>query len=152
MQGSNITFRQPGQSIVSSSNYVTNDPLSKTSVSKPVITNADDYSKYFKTTKTTTTSLNQTGIPYTTNINLNNYGINIPQGKTTTTTTTTKTTGIPVTSSAVTQNYTLPANYAANKVTTTKVTKTYVGPTQTSSYNYSYNIPATTTTTTTVRK
>ena len=152
LQGSNITFRQPGQSIVSSSNYVTNDPLSKTSVSKPVITNADDYSKYFKTTKTTTTSLNQTGIPYTTNINLNNYGINIPQGKTTTTTTTTKTTGIPVASSAVTQNYTLPANYAANKVTTTKVTKTYVGPTQTSSYNYSYNIPATTTTTTTVRK
>ena len=152
LQGSNITFRQPGQSVVSSSNYVTNDPLSKTSVSKPVITNADDYSKYFKTTKTTTTSLNQTGIPYTTNINLNNYGINIPQGKTTTTTTTTKTTGIPVASSAVTQNYTLPANYAANKVTTTKVTKTYVGPTQTSSYNYSYNIPATTTTTTTVRK
>ena len=152
LQGSNITFRQPGQSIVSSSNYVTNDPLSKTSVSKPVITNADDYSKYFKTTKTTTTSLNQTGIPYTTNINLNNYGINIPQGKTTTTTTTTKTTGIPVASSAVTQNYTLPANYAANKVTTTKVTKTYVGPTQTSSYNYGYNIPATTTTTTTVRK
>ena len=152
LQGSNITFRQPGQSVVSSSNYVTNDPLSKTSVSKPVITNADDYSKYFKTTKTTTTSLNQTGIPYTTNINLNNYGINIPQGKTTTTTTTTKTTGIPVASSAVTQNYTLPANYAANKVTTSKVTKTYVGPTQTSSYNYSYNIPATTTTTTTVRK
>ena len=152
LQGSNITFRQPGQSVVSSSNYAINDPLSKTSVSKPVITNADDYSKYFKTTKTTTTSLNQTGIPYTTNINLNNYGINIPQGKTTTTTTTTKTTGIPVASSAVTQNYTLPANYAANKVTTTKVTKTYVGPTQTSSYNYSYNIPATTTTTTTVRK
>jgi len=152
LQGSNITFRQPGQSVVSSSNYAINDPLSKTSVSKPVITNADDYSKYFKTTKTTTTSLNQTGIPYTTNINLNNYGINIPQGKTTTTTTTTKTTGIPITSSAVTQNYTLPANYAANKVTTTKVTKTYVGPTQTSSYNYSYNIPATTTTTTTVRK
>ena len=151
LQGSNITFRQPGQSVVSSSNYAINDPLSKTSVSKPVITNADDYSKYFKTTKTTTTSLNQTGIPYTTNINLNNYGINIPQGKTTTTTTT-KTTGIPVASSAVTQNYTLPANYAANKVTTTKVTKTYVGPTQTSSYNYSYNIPATTTTTTTVRK
>ena len=54
--------------------------------------------------------------------------------------------------SGVTQNYTLPANYAANKVTTTKVTKTYVGPTQTSSYNYSYNIPGTTTTTTTVRK
>ena len=152
LQGSNITFRQPGQSVVSSSNYAINDPLSKTSVSKPVITNADDYSKYFKTTKTTTTSLNQTGIPYTTNINLNNYGINIPQGKTTTTTTTTKTTGIPVASSSVTQNYTLPANYAANKVTTTKVTKTYVGPTQTSSYNYSYNIPATTTTTTTVRK
>ena len=39
-----------------------------------------------------------------------------------------------------------------HKLTTTKVTKTYVGPTQTSSYNYSYNIPATTTTTTTVRK
>ena len=80
---------------------------------------------------------------------MNNYGINIPQGKTTTTTTMYKTSGIPVTT---TQSYNLPANYAANKVTTTKVTKTYVGPTtQTSSYNYSYNIP-TTTTTTTVRK
>ena len=152
LQGSNITFRQPGQSIVSSSNLAANDPFSKTSGSQPAITNNDDYSKYFQTTKTTTTSFNQTGVPYTTNVNLNNYGINIPQGKTTTTTTTTKTTGIPVATSGVTQNYTLPTNYAANKVTTTKVTKTYVGPTQTSSYNYSYNIPGTTTTTTTVRK
>ena len=152
LQGSNITFRQPGQSIVSSSNLAANDPFSKTSGSQPAITNNDDYSKYFQTTKTTTTSFNQTGVPYTTNVNLNNYGINIPQGKTTTTTTTTKTTGIPVATSGVTQNYTLPINYAANKVTTTKVTKTYVGPTQTSSYNYSYNIPGTTTTATTVRK
>ena len=152
LQGSNITFRQPGQSIVSSSNLAANDPFSKASGSQPAITNNDDYSKYFQTTKTTTTSFNQTGVPYTTNVNLNNYGINIPQGKTTTTTTTTKTTGIPVATSGVTQNYTLPTNYAANKVTTTKVTKTYVGPTQTSSYNYSYNIPGTTTTTTTVRK
>ena len=152
LQGSNITFRQPGQSIVSSSNLAANDPFSKTSGSQPAITNNDDYSKYFQTTKTTTTSFNQTGVPYTTNVNLNNYGINIPQGKTTTTTTTTKTTGIPVATSGVTQNYTLPTNYAANKVTTTKVTKTYVGPTQTSSYNYSYNIPGTTTTTTTVMK
>ena len=152
LQGSNITFRQPGQSIVSLSNLAVNDPFSKTSGSQPAITNNDDYSKYFQTTKTTTTSFNQTGVPYTTNVNLNNYGINIPQGKTTTTTTTTKTTGIPVATSGVTQNYTLPTNYAANKVTTTKVTKTYVGPTQTSSYNYSYNIPGTTTTTTTVRK
>ena len=152
LQGSNITFRQPGQSIVSSSNYAANENFSKTSGSQQVISNNDDYSKYFKTTKTTTTSFNQTGVPYTTNVNLNNYGINIPQGKTTTTTTTTKTTGIPVATSGVTQNYTLPTNYAANKVTTTKVTKTYVGPTQTSSYNYSYNIPGTTTTTTTVRK
>ena len=152
LQGSNITFRQPGQSIVSSSNLAANDPFSKTSGSQPAITNNDDYSKYFQTTKTTTTSFNQTGVPYTTNVNLNNYGINIPQGKTTTTSTTTKTTGIPVATSGITQNYTLPTNYAANKVTTTKVTKTYVGPTQTSSYNYSYNIPGTTTTTTTVRK
>ena len=152
LQGSNITFRQPGQSIVSSSNLAANDPFSKTSGSQPAITNNDDYSKYFQTTKTTTTSFNQTGVPYTTNVNLNNYGINIPQGKTTTTTTTTKTTGIPVATSGITQNYTLPTNYAANKVTTTKVTKTYVGPTQTSSYNYSYNIPGTTTTATTVRK
>ena len=152
LQGSNITFRQPGQSIVSSSNLPANDPFSKTSGSQPAITNNDDYSKYFQTTKTTTTSFNQTGVPYTTNVNLNNYGINIPQGKTTTTTTTTKTTGIPVATSGIIQNYTLPTNYAANKVTTTKVTKTYVGPTQTSSYNYNYNIPGTTTTTTTVRK
>ena len=149
LQGSNITFKQPGQSIVSSTNY-----QATPSTSTPLVSN-QDYSKYFQTNKTTTTTttLNQSGIPIQKNINsnynLNNYGINIPQGKTTTTTTMYKTSGIPVTT---TQSYNLPANYAANKVTTTKVTKTYVGPTtQTSSYNYSYNIP-TTTTTTTVRK
>ena len=149
LQGSNITFKQPGQSIVSSTNY-----QATPSASTPLVSN-QDYSKYFQTNKTTTTTttLNQSGIPIQKNINsnynLNNYGINIPQGKTTTTTTMYKTSGIPVTT---TQSYNLPANYAANKVTTTKVTKTYVGPTtQTSSYNYSYNIP-TTTTTTTVRK
>ena len=149
LQGSNITFKQPGQSIVSSTNY-----QATPSTSTPLVSN-QDYSKYFQTNKTTTTTttLNQSGIPIQKNINsnynLNNYGINIPQGKTTTTTTMYKTSGIPMTT---TQSYNLPANYAANKVTTTKVTKTYVGPTtQTSSYNYSYNIP-TTTTTTTVRK
>ena len=149
LQGSNITFKQPGQSIVSSTNY-----QATPSTSTPLVSN-QDYSKYFQTNKTTTTTttFNQSGIPVQKNINsnynLNNYGINIPQGKTTTTTTMYKTSGIPVTT---TQSYNLPANYAANKVTTTKVTKTYVGPTtQTSSYNYSYNIP-TTTTTTTVRK
>ena len=151
LQGSNIAFKQQGQTSVSSANYGTNNDLGITSASTPIITN-DNYGKYFKTTKTTTTSLNQTGIPYSTNVNLNNYGINIPQGKTTTTTTTTKTSGIPISSSSVTQNYTLPANYAANKVTSSKVTKTYVGPTQTSSYNYSYNIPTITPTTTTVKK
>ena len=151
LQGSNIAFKQQGQTSVSSANYGTNNDLGITSASTPIITN-DNYGKYFKTTKTTTTSLNQTGIPYSTNVNLNNYGINIPQGKTTTATTTTKTSGIPISSSSVTQNYTLPANYAANKVTSSKVTKTYVGPTQTSSYNYSYNIPTITPTTTTVKK
>ena len=151
LQGSNIAFKQQGQTSVSSANYGTNNDLGITSASTPIITN-DNYGKYFKTTKTTTTSLNQTRIPYSTNVNLNNYGINIPQGKTTTTTTTTKTSGIPISSSSVTQNYTLPANYAANKITSSKVTKTYVGPTQTSSYNYSYNIPTITPTTTTVKK
>ena len=146
LQGSNITFKQPGQSIASSTNY------GIPSASTPIIAN-DDYSKYFNTTKeTTTTSINKSGIPITTKvnpvINLTNYSVNIPQGKTTTTTTTTKTTGIPISSSAVTQKYNYPANYTTNKITTTKITKNYVGPTtQTSSYNYSYNIPTTTTNT-----
>ena len=175
LQGSNITFRQPGQSIVSSSNLAANDPFSKTSGSQPAITNNDDYSKYFQTTKTTTTSFNQTGVPYTTNVNLNNYGINIPQGKTTTTTTTTKTTniGVPTSSTAgFTNSYTIPnatANnvisygttqdatsnyntYGEKKVTTTKVVKSHVAPTQSTqsySYNYSYQMPTTTKTTVT---
>ena len=145
LQGSNITFKQPGQSLVSSNNN---------NQSTPIITN--DYNQYFKTSNTITTTGNQRGVTNSTAVNPTyNYTFNTPYTKTATTTTTTKTTGIPVssTTSYVTKNYTLPANYTTNKVTSTKVTKsTYGVPIQTTGYNYSYNIPTTTTTTTTIKK
>ena len=141
LQGSNITFKQPGQSIISSNNYGTSSSIA---APNPVITN-NNYTNYYKTTKTTTTS-----IPYPTQVNYGyNYGVNIPQGKTTTTTVT-NTSGIPIKSAVSTQNY---QNFAstANYTTTNKVVKSYAGPTKVTSYNYnySYNIPGTTTTTTT---
>ena len=145
LQGSNITFKQPGQSLVSSNNN---------NQSTPIITN--DYNQYFKTSNTITATGNQRGVTNSTAVNPTyNYTFNTPYSKTATTTTTTKTTGIPVssTTSYVTKNYTLPANYTTNKVTSTKVTKsTYGVPIQTTGYNYSYNIPTTTTTTTTIKK
>ena len=145
LQGSNITFKQPGQSLVSSNNN---------NQSTPIITN--DYNQYFKTSNTITTTGNQRGVTNSTAVNpIYNYTFNTPYTKTATTTTTTKTTGIPVssTTSYVTKNYTLPANYTTNKVTSTKVTKsTYGVPIQTTGYSYSYNIPTTTTTTTTIKK
>ena len=145
LQGSNITFKQPGQSLVSSNNN---------NQSTPIITN--DYNQYFKTSNTITTTGNQRGVTNSTAVNPTyNYTFNNPYTKTATTTTTTKTTGIPVssTTSYVTKNYTLPANYTTNKVTSTKVTKsTYGVPIQTTGYSYSYNIPTTTTTTTTIKK
>ena len=145
LQGSNITFKQQGQSLVSSNNN---------NQSTPIITN--DYNQYFKTSNTITTTGNQRGVTNSTAVNPTyNYTFNTPYTKTATTTTTTKTTGIPVssTTSYVTKNYTLPANYTTNKVTSTKVTKsTYGGPIQTTGYSYSYNIPTTTTTTTTIKK
>ena len=139
LQGSNITFKQPGQSIISSNNYGTSSSIA---APNPVITN-NNYTNYYKTTKTTTTS-----IPYPTQVNYG-YNYNIPQGKTTTTTVT-NTSGIPIKSAVATQNY---QNFAstANYTTTNKVVKSYAGPTKVTSYNYnySYNIPGTTTTTTT---
>ena len=145
LQGSNITFKQPGQSLVSSNNN---------NQSTPIITN--DYNQYFKTSNTITTTGNQRGVTNSTAVNPTyNYTFNTPYTKTATTTTTTKTTGIPVssTTSYATKNYTLPANYTTNKVTSTKVTKsTYGVPIQTTGYSYSYNIPTTTTTTTTIKK
>ena len=145
LQGSNITFKQPGQSLVSSNNN---------NQSTPIITN--NYNQYFKTSNTITTTGNQRGVTNSTAVNPTyNYTFNTPYTKTATTTTTTKTTGIPVssTTSYVTKNYTLPANYTTNKVTSTKVTKsTYGVPIQTTGYSYSYNIPTTTTTTTTIKK
>ena len=139
LQGSNITFKQPGQSIISSNNYGTSSSIA---APNPVITN-NNYTNYYKTTKTTTTS-----IPYPTQVNYG-YNYNIPQGKTTTTTVT-NTSGIPIKSAVATQNY---QNFAstANYTTTNKVVKSYAGPTEVTSYNYnySYNIPGTTTTTTT---
>ena len=145
LQGSNITFKQPGQSLISSNNN---------NQSTPIITN--DYNQYFKTSNTITTTGNQRGVTNSTAVNPTyNYTFNTPYTKTATTTTTTKTTGIPVssTTSYVTKNYTLPANYTTNKVTSTKVTKsTYGVPIQTTGYSYSYNIPTTTTTTTTIKK
>ena len=153
LQGSNITFKQPGQSLVSSKN----NPQNIISASStPIITN--DYNQYFKTANTITTTGNQRGVTNSTAVNPTyNYTYNTPYTKTATTTTTTKTTGIPVssTTSYVTNNYTLPTNYTTNKITSTKVTKsTYGVPIQTTgyNYNYSYNIPTTTTTTTTIKK
>ncbi|MBR4260753.1 MAG: hypothetical protein IKQ33_02215 [Clostridia bacterium] len=153
LQGSNITFKQPGQSLASSKN----NPQNIISASStPIITN--DYNQYFKTANTITTTGNQRGVTNSTAVNPTyNYTYNTPYTKTATTTTTTKTTGIPVSSatSYVTNNYTLPTNYTANKITSTKVTKsTYGVPIQTTgyNYNYSYNIPTTTTTTTTIKK
>ena len=157
LQGSNITFKQPGQSVVSSTNNTQYKKVISSATSTPVITTTD-YNQYFKTGNTITTTGNQNRINSSAAVNpAYNYTVTTPYTKTKTTTKTTKTSGIPVsTTSYVTKNYNynIPTNYTTNKVTTTKTTKSYEVPVQTTGYNYSYNynIPTTTTTTTTIKK
>ena len=157
LQGSNITFKQPGQSVVSSTNNTQYKKVISSATSTPVITTTD-YNQYFKTGNTITTTGNQNRINSSAAVNpAYNYTVTTPYTKTKTTTTTTKASGIPVsTTSYVTKNYNynIPTNYTTNKVTTTKTTKSYEVPVQTTGYNYSYsyNIPTTTTTTTTIKK
>ena len=85
-------------------------------------TDNEDYSKYFQESNTTTTKI--TGSEP---IDLKQYGIDI--------------------NSLTNNNGSFNVNNATgSQTTTTKVTKTsYVGPTQSYSYNYSYNLPTTTT-------
>ena len=157
LQGSNITFKQPGQSVVSSTNNTQYKKVISSATSTPVITTTD-YNQYFKTGNTITTTGNQNRINSSAAVNpAYNYTVTTPYTKAKTTTTTTKTSGIPVsTTSYVTKNYNynIPTNYTTNKVTTTKTTKSYEVPVQTTGYNYSYsyNFPTTTTTTTTIKK
>ena len=157
LQGSNITFKQPGQSVVSSTNNTQYKKVISSATSTPVITTTD-YNQYFKTGNTITTTGNQNRINSSAAVNpAYNYTVTTPYTKTKTTTTTRKASGIPVsTTSYVTKNYNynIPTNYTTNKVTTTKTTKSYEVPVQTTGYNYSYsyNIPTTTTTTTTIKK
>ena len=157
LQGSNITFKQPGQSVVSSTNNTQYKKVISSATSTPVTTTTD-YNQYFKTGNTITTTGNQNRINSSAAVNpAYNYTVTTPYTKTKTTTKTTKTSGIPVsTTSYVTKNYNynIPTNYTTNKVTTTKTTKSYEVPVQTTGYNYSYsyNIPTTTMTTTTIKK
>ena len=157
LQGSNITFKQPGQSVVSSTNNTQYKKVISSATSTPVTTTTD-YNQYFKTGNTITTTGNQNRINSSAAVNpAYNYTVTTPYTKTKTTTTTTKASGIPVsTTSYVTKNYNynIPTNYTTNKVTTTKTTKSYEVPVQTTGYNYSYsyNIPTTTMTTTTIKK
>ena len=142
LQGSNITFKQPGQSVVSSTNNTQYKKVISSATSTPVITTTD-YNQYFKTGNTITTTGNQNRINSSAAVNpAYNYTVTTPYTKTKTTTTTTKASGIPVsTTSYVTKNYNynIPTNYTTNKVTTTKTTKSYEVPVQTTGYNYSYS-------------
>jgi hypothetical protein len=124
LQGSNITFKQPEQSL-KIPNYTQIKNITP-AASTPIIPSSN-INSYYKTTKTTTTTVKPSYGVISSGVNPNiNYGIKYPAGKTTTTTTTTKTTGIPITSaSAATVNYTLPANYTTNKVTTSGVNQKY---------------------------
>ena len=124
LQGSNITFKQPEQSL-KIPNYTQIKNITP-AASTPIIPSSN-INSYYKTTKTTTTTVKPSYGVISSGVNPNiNYGIKYPAGKTTTTTTTTKTTGIPITSaSAATVNYTLPANYTTNKVNTSGVNQKY---------------------------
>ena len=124
LQGSNITFKQPEQSL-KIPNYTQIKNITP-AASTPIIPSSN-INSYYKTSKTTTTTVKPSYGVISSGVNPNiNYGIKYPAGKTTTTTTTTKTTGIPITSaSAATVNYTLPANYTTNKVTTSGVNQKY---------------------------
>ena len=124
LQGSNITFKQPEQSL-KIPNYTQIKNITP-AASTPIIP-SNNINSYYKTSKTTTTTVKPSYGVISSGVNPNiNYGIKYPAGKTTTTTTTTKTTGIPITSaSAATMNYTLPTNYTTNKVTTSGVNQKY---------------------------
>ena len=113
---------KPSSQIMKASN---NYALNKTATTAPsASTPIEGLNNFYKTTKTISTAANAPGI------NLSNYGVNNTQ-----------------------QNVTTNTNYTGNKITTTKTTKTsYVGPTQSTGYHYSYTLPTTTNTTTTIKK
>ena len=113
---------KPSSQIMKASN---NYALNKTATTAPsASTPIEGLNNFYKTTKTISTAANTPGI------NLSNYGVNNTQ-----------------------QNVTTNTNYTGNKITTTKTTKTsYVGPTQSTGYHYSYTLPTTTNTTTTIKK
>ena len=113
---------KPSSQIMKTSN---NYALNKTATTAPsASTPIEGLNNFYKTTKTISTAANAPGI------NLSNYGVNNTQ-----------------------QNVTTNTNYTGNKITTTKTTKTsYVGPTQSTGYHYSYTLPTTTNTTTTNKK
>ena len=113
---------KPSSQIMKASN---NYALNKTATTAPsASTPIEGLNNFYKTTKRISTAANAPGI------NLSNYGVNNTQ-----------------------QNVTTNTNYTGNKITTTKTTKTsYVGPTQSTGYHYSYTLPTTTNTTTTIKK
>ena len=104
IQGSNITFQNPSQSINSSINNLVNTN------STPIVT-SDFNSSNINPANQTNVAMSAINSPI-------NYGLNNAQQKTVTTTTVTKTSGIP-TGNTFTQSYTLPTNFTQNKVTTT---------------------------------
>ena len=104
IQGSNITFQNPSQSINASINNLVNTN------STPIVTSNINSSNI--------NPANQTNVAMSAINSPINYGLNNAQQKTVTTTTVTKTSGIP-TGNVFTQSYTLPTNFTQNKVTTT---------------------------------
>ena len=104
IQGSNITFQNPSQSINASINNLVNTN------STPIVT-SNINSSNINPTNQTNMAMSAVNSPI-------NYGLNNAQQKTVTTTTVTKTSGIP-TGNVFTQSYTLPTNFTQNKVTTT---------------------------------
>ena len=132
-------------------------------------TGNEDFSKYFQETKTTTTKTTENG-PVDLNqfgVDLNSLGLDNTQQKTTTTTTTITKTGniddpslgggfdfksLGLDGAATTQSVeeNINAYGTEGTTTTTKVTKTsYVGPTESYNYQFSYNMPNTTSSTVT---
>ena len=104
IQGSNITFQNPSQSINASINNLVNTN------STPIVT-SDFNSSNINPANQTNVAMSAINSPI-------NYGLNNAQQKTVTTTTVTKMSGIP-TGNTFTQSYTLPTNFTQNKVTTT---------------------------------
>ena len=133
-------------------------------------TGNEDFSKYFQETKTTTTKTTENG-PVDLNqfgVDLNSLGLDNTQQKTTTTTTTITKTGniddpslgggfdfksLGLDGAGTTQSQEEIINTYGTEgttTTTTNVTKTsYVGPTESYNYQFSYNIPNTTSSTVT---